>query len=42
MAIEKHIPEDSLNGKLPSVNPVNTKSLSSTNVDSGEGVNDEA
>ena len=42
LAIEKHIPEDSLNGKLPSVNPVNTKSLSGTNVDSGEGVNDEA
>lgn len=43
LAIEKHIPEDSLNGPLKTINPAkNTKTLSTTNVDSGEGVNDEA
>jgi len=41
LALEKHVPEDSLNGEFKTINTQNTKALTAR-VDTSEDVNDEA
>ncbi|OTG82347.1 hypothetical protein [Acinetobacter sp. ANC 4648] len=42
LAIEKHVPEDSLNGQLKTINSATNTKVLSTSVDSIEAVDDEA